>query len=523
MGLKSFGVAISLSLFLSAVGAQGDDAVTCPASDASSIQTWRDQLGQTLVNEGSWSVGNQLTSCFHTSIPACFSRIEGAIQTAPSVDYGSIFPDEQKRLPKIFQVDPTQPDQFQIPANLEAIIAGTDSAPANAAGETVDYTQWKVVKYKSRSTGGFDLGSVSPTSRSTESLMLILVPGESFTPPLNYDRWINIGLPSDQGDDRFKPEPQRALPAWTDYTGTNGQYLPVTFTMLTMQKPGDDGTRARILFQNFSRQDGTSPVYRGNPSNPSGCKSCHANGMRAISPLGYFPPGTTPPVLDEGNTWMAPAGTPLGSAIPQLPAETQAKVLEMNTLMSSYGRIDWGTVVEADGVSRTFVDPYSISDTLGSLTPAKTRDDAFLASCMNVQTEYDYTSIRGVETTIKMGNVAPDPARVKAAMNCGGCHGTIRAPIHNEFSRGEVEFKVLIDRSMPMFTQGLTDSDRIALVNCLYAERSANDLAWFTTGAGACTDALLPPPVVTPPPGGGNSSGGTSAQDFSSHMPVHSF
>ena len=473
----------------------------CPnLLDPASVQTWRDQAISDYLTGERWDIYSDEERCFPRGTPSCFSRIDNLLrEKTPTEAYGSTYPIEQKRLPQLFQNNSADLDAFQIPPNLEAIIAGTEVAPP--ISEKVDYTQWRVVKYKSRSTGGFDLGEVAPGNRSTESLMLVYVPGASFDPPLNFDRWINIGLPSDQDEKRFIPEPQQTLPKWTQYA-TDGDSLPVTFTMLTMQKPSGE-QKARILFQNFSRDDGTSPIYRGSPSNPAGCISCHANGMRAISPLGYFPPGTTPPVLNDGNKWMAVNGAQLGGTVPLLPDETTNKVLEMNNLMSSYGIVDWGTVVEADGSKRTYADPFTYGDSLGSFHPAKQRDDAFFASCMKKETEYTYYSIRSVETKISMNGVAPDQNRVKNAMNCAACHGTVRAPIHRRFSEQEVRFKILIDRSMPMFAQGLTDSDRLALVNCLIAERDTNDAQWFSTGAGSCTDLFVPGtqiPISTPLP-----------------------
>ncbi len=456
----------------------------CPTGGAAAMNQWRDEAAAAAIDQG-WGVADVIKGCFPTEIPSCLQRIADDSAGQPSVDYASNFPTEQKRLPRIFKGPGNSDDQFQIPENIEDIIQGTARPPA-VAGEQVNYRKWKLVKYKSRSTGGFDLGAVGPGQRSTESLMLILAPGDSFTPPLGYDRWINIGLPSDQVSDRFKPEPQQKLPKWSDYSGLGGA-LPVTLTMLTLQKASGD-QKARILFQNFSRGDSSSPIYTGSPSNPSSCQSCHANGMRAISPLGYFAPGVAVTTLNDGNRWMDVNNVGNGLPVPTLPAATQAIVSDMNNVMSSYGRVDWGTVVE-NGKSRSYVDPYIHGAGLGPMAPAKPRDDAFFASCMNLQSAYTYSSIREVETVLQTASAAPNKDRVKAAMNCGMCHGGSRAPINRQFSRNEVEFKVLIDHSMPMIGgNGMTDADRLALVNCLYAEQKDNDKSWLSQMA--CQDTV---------------------------------
>ena len=491
-----------LLLILSSGGSAYADFPDCPTGGQAALEQWRDQAVDQFLSgfdptkkTFSPAVTAAINSCFPNQVPKCLERLATASLGRPNVDYGSLFPPSQKSPPNVFKGPPgSPPGSVQIPPNIEDLIKGT-AQPPQGTGEQVDYKKWKVAKYKSRSTGGFDLGDVGPGNKSTESLMLIYVPGDSSTPKLNFDRWINIGLTSDFDADRFKPEPQKSIPDPAKYA-TDGDSLPETLTMLTLQKPNPaTGAKARILFQNFNRPDSAQPYYTGSPTTPNHngqnvqqCTFCHSNGMRAISPLGYFPPGTQAPTLNDGNKWMAPDGTASGTPVPQLPSTTQAVISDMNNIMSSYGPVDWGTNKDSDGKTRTFYDAYAAGASLGPMNPARPRDDEFLNRCMNLRPSFTYSSIRGVETKIERNGALPDKNRVKAAMNCAMCHGTMRSPIGRALSRTEVEFKILVDRSMPLGSgASLTDADRLALVSCLYEEQDDNDKAWYKSQS--CTSS----------------------------------
>src|SRR6185436_4854781 len=100
----------------------------------------------------------------------------------------------QKQPPlELFQ-EGANPFEYRIPEDIEA--------------RATQYG-WPAVRYKSRHSGGFDA--------DTPSLLMILVPGDKVSPPVAYDRWLNIALPVDKGSEALNPTPQASLPSADEY------------------------------------------------------------------------------------------------------------------------------------------------------------------------------------------------------------------------------------------------------------------------------------------------------------------
>ncbi len=110
-----------------------------------------------------------------------------------------------------------------------------------------------------------------------------------------------------------------------------------------------NGRKARPYFQLFSRDSGGNPVFtRQSPSSETGCYSCHPNGLRAVSPLGYI--------------------TRAGER--ELPVETSASISFINSAMSSYGQIEWRSVVVPEkGAVTRFVKHELTGPPIGPIRP----------------------------------------------------------------------------------------------------------------------------------------------------------
>jgi len=197
----------------------------------------------------------------------------------------------------------------------------------------------------------------------------------------------------------------------------------------------------------------------------------HASPLRTISPVGYR-------TTNGSETLMNAADT--------------RKVDEINSMM--IGAMDWGSVKLPDGtvVRRG---PEISSQPYGWAPPnSPTRTDAYLQSCSTSQNQFNYRAFGEYSLNTQM---SPNPPvnlnRLKSEMNCVNCHnGSVRGKLHAGFSFSEIEYKVLVDRSMPPGAD-LTMNERMALLSCLRAEFASNTVAWKQSGEWlrkeACTDS----------------------------------
>jgi hypothetical protein len=204
---------------------------------------------------------------------------------------------------------------------------------------------------------------------------------------------------------------------------------------------------------------------------------CHASPLRPISPVGYI------------NT--------TGREQPMTP-EHQREVDAINEVLAA-DRVVWGSYTSNGrehhrGPARDLM-PLGFAP-----KNSPTRKEEFLRNCSSGIGPTGYSGFGAYYAElpgINQGNVNWE--KVASAMNCTTCHaqGKIRGALTERFSRSEIRFKVLVDRSMPE-DEDLNMDERLALVACLEAER--NDPAvqdewkkggrWMKTVS--CTDTTLP-------------------------------
>ena len=441
----------------------------CPASDGSDLTDWRDAAADSYLLNNATPVRTAIEQCFATGIPACVARLNDILHDPrPStalyptaVDASLINPPEE------FAV-PGQPNSFKVPADFEDLW--------RAKG-------WRAPKFKTRGSGGFD--------SETSTLYILYVPGSSFTPALGYDRFIQFSLPTLATDVTADPIPRGEMPTADDYAreARREARLPSTFSMILMEKAAD-GHKARPYFQLFSRDSGGNPVFtRQSPSSETGCYSCHPNGLRAVSPLGY--------TTRTGET--------------ELPVATAASISFINGAMSSYGQIEWRSVVVPEtGAITRFVKPELIGPPIGPMRPLTvhpsapgetdrypTRTQEYIvgadgtSGCAFSQRSLSVGDVfgrPGMQHTFTMSaNPQVDWKKVKNAMNCAMCHnGQVRGTLNRDTDSSAVAFKVLVDQTMPLgahdnqaHTDTLSEDERIALYNCLYEEEPVEYRSWL--------------------------------------------
>lgn len=466
------------------------DALDCPTAPMTSqaVDSWR-LAAATALNSGSLpavQVAQKLQLCFGAQVPQCLTRVNGYAtrsDIASSTSDLTIAQSEQKRPPAEFLAPAATGLEYVVPENLEQI--------ANDRG-------WPVVRYKSRHAGGFDSG--------TPSLIMVLVPGDKVDPPVNYDRWLNFALPADFGADALKPLPQAPVPSTQAYAAEGagtGQSLPRTFTMVSLDRrvgsePG------KVYFQKFFRNGSGNPIFTPQSNTGvTGCVSCHPNGLRAISPLGYH--------VRDGEE--------------QLPeADWKAVELINDAMISGAGgrAVSWRNVIvdSSTNVTKPLLNTKSRSPSIGPSKPLNgvsrlkefilggtLPDGTQTSGCYNRRTHIDVTDIFGRAPGNKnIYDLSASPnvnwEKVADSMNCGSCHNDrTRGALNDYTSWSLIDFKILVDQSMPLGAHSnplelgstdepvqddLTADERMALTNCLQAEYELERqqlLKWMTQDA----------------------------------------
>lgn len=487
----SRGVA-GLAVVLALASFEGSTAVAAPLGclpgtpSATELEAWRLAAASGLVSGqlDDAFVAQRIKQCFPTAVPQCLQRTNSY---AARYDVASASQDvtpataAEKRPPNELLRPGTTGLEFVFPENIEQIAAERE---------------WPAVRYKSRHAGGFDSG--------TPSLLMVYVPGDKVTPPVNYDRWLNFALPADQGVDALKPLPQAPVPTAQDYAaeGNGGQSLPRTFTMVTLIRK-DGPAPAQVFFQKFYRSGTGNPVFRPEAtSSVDSCYSCHPNGLRAISPLGYH-------VRQDEE---------------QLPIADWLKVKVINDAMDEMAGnkvVSWRDVaVDAAGNKKPLLVPAGQGPSVGPVAPLNgyTRSQQFItggtlpdgtvtSGCYNRRTSVDVTDIFGrAPGANNIYRLALQPSirwdKVRDSMKCAKCHNDKgRGALNDQTDWSQIDFKILVDQSMPLGSHSnpldqddvaapvvdeLTADERIALANCLQAEfeiESEQLQAWLTQGA----------------------------------------
>lgn len=461
-----------------ALGAFPDCPTGAPVA-AEGLTTWRAEAVAAMGSGNASGVSAAIKQCFPAKVPVCLQRVSDLTTTtlgSPSQD--ASFQDTPQRQPP--------PELFAPgagPTDFKYFVRTDIEALAKEKG-------WNIVRYKSRHAGGFD--------SSTSSLMMLHVPGDKVTPPVGYDRWLNFALPADVQAEEMNPTPQQKIPDEATFAAEGtGPSIPRTFTMVSLDKAAD-GKPGQVYFQMFKRTGFGSGIYT--PSGTAGvssCYSCHPNGLRSISPMGYH----------------------VRAGEPQLPPDAWAAVKTINDAMDEGADLKMVSWRDVGGNPlmrpKAYWPIYGANKPLNGMT--RTREFIMGGTLANGTTvEGCYKSRPTVKVTDIFGrppgrnniyklNDTPDIAweKVRDAMKCETCHNNKgRGAINKGTSYEQVDFKILVDQSMPLgfhenpLDQGqdpaaavkdsLTGDERIALANCLkdeFAMEAPFQKEWLTAQA----------------------------------------
>ncbi len=443
----------------------------CLAADAPrrAVEAWRNAAA-TAIDRGTESesaVRMHIDDCFPQPVPRCIKPVLDYTlrnDIAGSNDDLTAAASPQKQPPKEFFAPGHSGLQYVIPENVEQI--------AHDKG-------WTVVRYKSRHAGGFDPG--------TPSLLMVYVPGDKVSPPVSYDRWLNFATPKDEDPQALTPVPQAPLVTAADYAAEDsaGLDLPRVFTMVTLDRA--TATKpAQVYFQMFDRA-ATGPKFSPRATSPvTSCVSCHPNGLRAISPLGFH--------VRDGE-----------AAMPE--ADWKAVELMNDAMISAAGNkpVSWRGTAQ-----KSFFNPAAQGPILGPVKPlndagSRTREFILGGTRPNGTTVKGCFDTRGTVSVRDIFGRAPglnnvytlsaEPQvrweKVRDAMECASCHdNVVRGGINGTMDLSQVDFKILVDQSMPLgshrnpldtgdghpgaatapVVDALTGDERMALANCLQAE-----------------------------------------------------
>jgi mono/diheme cytochrome c family protein len=430
----------------------------CPDTiTAQDLTRWRLEAAQQL-EQGTMtdrSVAERIRTCFGSQVPLCLQRMNDYVSrndTAPASMDTPLRSSPAKQAPVELFLNQAARFEYGVPEDIEERAA--------ALG-------WPSVRYKSRHSGGFD--------RDTASLLMIYVPGDRVNPPVNYDRWLNFALPEDPISEASNPTPSSPIPSAEDYAAeARGEVsLPKVFTMVSLDRRQDDKP-AQVYFQRFLRRTGNAVFKPEGNADPKRCVSCHPNGLRAISPLGYH-------VRKDEN---------------MMEEEAWKTVQLINAAMvkaAGQRPVSWREAPVSAGSTQTkaLLNPGAFGPAIGPLLPlnGQSRTVEFINQCAQRRRTINLRDIFG--RAPGRGNVYRlssrpqiDPAKVLRFMNCAACHGSAsRAPLNALTDWAQVDYKILVDQSMPLgahknplesssgeVQDTLNPDERIALANCLQAE-----------------------------------------------------
>jgi hypothetical protein len=411
-------------------------ANVCPADNTGEqLKKFRDGLIVDVLAGQHGKVKSALISCFPTEVPDCLddlriynqTRSEGVYNNSATYNCSNFIFRGADELPSELHKKSGDEIFIHFPPNIEEI--------AKKKG-------WKVVKYKTRSSGGFD---------GSENLFLVAIPGSKAD---KRDIYLQISPQRDANPEASRNNP---YPAPKDGKIFQGQGILTVITVDRRQWPPIGQLRKLPL-------DGQANAYRWNDNlGTKECQSCHSVPLRAISPLGF--------------------GHVTGEQ--PLEPEDQAVIREVNGMMN-IPDLSWGTCKTSSREIPLGPEPDSFP--MGWVPKnSPTRKKEYLSQCVQSakQVEVRHIGNDWRELVYKMSDKPKiNYDNLKKAMNCYECHnGTVRGVIHSSFNNSELDFKVLVDRSMPLGMEDqLSVDERIALLSCLRTEREDLQRAWRASG-----------------------------------------
>lgn len=419
------------------------------------LTQWRETLVSKILAGEEAPALSAVENCFGSKPPACYEDLVYYVRNKTS-PIGSDRPYEKSELTITYDDLPpefrAEDGRVKMPQNIEQL--------AKERG-------WKMLTYKTRSTGGFD---------TPPNLLIVSIS----TPEKEIIIQTQLKSDANPGATMNNPVPH---PSNGNISVGQGTLTVITADKRTYPPSG----QMRIM--NGSGETG----YTWNDDIRS-CYGCHASPFRPISPIGYRHTNG-----DEKK--MSP--------------EQEKTTDEINAVLSSY--VTWGKRY-FNGREVRLGQPLEAQSWGWAPENSPTRKEDFLKSCAGNETDISYSGFGGYPAKFKMKNPPQiNYANVAKAMNCVECHNDRnRGRLTERFSTEELQFKIVVDQSMPTNVKLNTD-ERIALYNCLQAEFSQLRETWRKSGdwmkENSCRgQQFTTPPVL--PLGGGQSqppTGGGSA------------
>lgn len=405
----------------------------CPTTvQARQLIDWREVLKKKVLEGKAPEVLGAIKKCYSDTPPACYDDLiyYANTQANPSAYAGSssgFFETADLTIKGTIDL----PIELQAKDQSGAIIPNQVSFPDNIL-DVAKAKGWDALLYKTRSSGGFD---------SAPNLFIL-----------------GISTPDKDIFLQTSPHPDASPSDDPTPNPRNGNFAKAqnTLTVITVDKTK---TPAEGQMRIMRKAYGTDNYQWDNTINISSCTSCHTTPTRSISPRGYL-------TVNGSEKRMTP--------------EQEEMVDRLNNKLGQPN--SWGKKV-IDGVEVRF-GPSMASFPLGwAPANSETRKEEFMKACATERKSSDQYGFGGYQASFKM-NTPPEInyPRLAEAMNCVRCHdGSSRGPMHEGYGRDNVEFKILVDRSMPHGME-LNGDERMALVNCLYREREKVKSIWRETG-----------------------------------------
>ncbi len=421
-------------------------SLKCPESQADDdMDSWRSAALEKALGGKYGEVSDAFKNCFPQGAPRCLKAVEEYVEMKKYPDLNSNLYKSELRPAQIgyietpLKLEPVTPLTLQSEKDLpkEFTVEGKPGLirfPPNIL-KLAKAKAWKALAYKTRSSGGFD---------QSPNLVLVAIPGR------DKDIYLQIS------PNYIAPMVETANDPYPE-AGVDLSKGLKTLTIITVDKrksPPEGQMREIVDYGDGYKWTNklSSQTFIG----------CHTKPLCAISPSGYL--------INQGNE-------------KRMKPEDEKSVQEINDMMLVEG-LSWGAVsVDGHEVQRG---PYVDSQPYG-WSPAnseETRSPEAIKQCAQSQRPIAYSDVTQ-DLNYKF-QPSGDPTRINAkhianAMNCIQCHNSkIRGFLHDQFQESEIKFKILVDKSMPPGAE-LNDDERIALYNCLIAEKDHWSETWIKT------------------------------------------
>ncbi len=405
---------------------------SCP-TDARGLIKFRNSLIEDYSNGGlstksAEKVLSQIDKCYKET-PKCFDDLfyyldkkvnshKYPMKSTSNLDKSDLTISSIKDLPKEFwgkRDNKGEPESIIFPENIE---------------EIAKKKNWPNVLYKTRGSGGFDSG---------ENLYIVVIPGE--------DKDIVMQVSPEPDKDSVKNgKKSRPNPAEGIHKSQE------TLTIITVDKTKVPRVGQLRLLSNGYKVDGVRHYKFSNETSVGDCLSCHSKPFRSISPRGFEN------IQEDIEEKMS--------------EEEAAKVHAVNQVLTTEN-MTWGSKIISGKEMR--LGPNLNEYWLGWATEkVDTKSDSFLEKCASSRKSfYHYALGSTYEKDFEWDEKQKiDLNKVRSAMNCVECHdGKQQGVLHSNFSSDEVKFKIIVDHKMPP-NVALNENERIALYNCLYAQRN---------------------------------------------------